>query len=147
MSWAWARIGCRAAIMTMDHSPPSTRAYRSLLIGREGVVVAVLRNDNLALLKLDDSYYLPAGARRWAVAWDDLDVGEPARVSDVADPMYVAGFTKGDGKVEQHAVLSGTEAAVCSSPVGPLPFCGWSLPFSPNAAHACPNCVTLVDGS
>ncbi|MEU8109498.1 hypothetical protein AB0C18_37930 [Nonomuraea muscovyensis] len=62
----------------MEHSPVSTRAYGSMLIGREGQVVAVLRDGKVALLKLDgDSYDLPQGVRRWAVAWDDLSIHEP----------------------------------------------------------------------
>ncbi|SDL13238.1 hypothetical protein SAMN05421869_122133 [Nonomuraea jiangxiensis] len=134
--------------MCLDHSPLSTRVYRSLLLGLEGVVASLLRNGQLALLKLDDSYYLPEGTRRWAVSWDDLYVGEPAWIpDDPPAPTYVAGLSTDRRNALQHAVLFGASRAVCSSPVRPLPFCGWSMPFAPNVPHACPKCVTLINGS
>ncbi|WP_433436289.1 hypothetical protein [Nonomuraea sp. CA-141351] len=135
-------------IVTMEHSPRSTRTYGSMLLLREGVVVALLRNTKVALVKLDDeSYELPQGARRWPVAWDDLVLGERASMPDVSAQTYVAGFSKAGRTLEQHAVLPGTDVAVCSAPVNPLPFCGWSLSFSPTVPQACPKCVMLVDGS
>ncbi|MEU0570311.1 hypothetical protein ABZ297_33675 [Nonomuraea sp. NPDC005983] len=142
----WERVGSRATIVTMEHSPASTRAYRSMLIGREGRVVAVLREGNVALLKLDGEWYdLPEGAQRWAVAWDDLAIHEPTGESEVAVQTYVAGFTREGRVLKQHAVAPGTKVAICSSPVKPLPFCGWSLTFSPTAPQACAKCLTLLD--
>ncbi|MEV0382770.1 hypothetical protein [Nonomuraea sp. NPDC050643] len=112
------------------------------------MVVAVLRNGTVALVALDgDSYLLPEGTHRWAFHWDDLYVGERAREPDTPEPKYVAGFSKRGRKVVQHAVLPGTGKAVCSSPVRPLPFCRWSMPFAPNAPRACPRCVRLVGDS
>ncbi|MFI6741500.1 hypothetical protein ACIBI9_52030 [Nonomuraea sp. NPDC050451] len=147
MSGVWARVGYRVTIVTMEHSPRSTLTYGSMLLGREGVVVALLRNTKVALVKLDESYELPQGTRRWPVAWDDLVLGERAGVPDVSVQTYVAGFSKAGRALEQHAVLPGTDVAVCSSPVKPLPFCGWSLSFSPTVPQACPKCVMLVEGS
>ncbi|MFI9840397.1 hypothetical protein ACIHFD_25410 [Nonomuraea sp. NPDC051941] len=135
-------------IVTMEHSPRSTRAYGSMLLGRVGVVVAVLRDSKVALVKLDDGIHeLPRGVHRWPVAWDDLVLDERASVPDVSAQTYVAGFSKVGRALEQHAVLPGADVAVCSSPVKPLPFCGWSLSFSPTVPQACPKCVTLVNGS
>ncbi|TMR12372.1 hypothetical protein ETD86_32850 [Nonomuraea turkmeniaca] len=132
----------------MEHSPVSTRAYRSMLIGSEGLVVAVLRNGNVALLKLDGEWHdLPAGVRRWAVAWDDLAINDPACESEVTVQAYVAGFSKEGRVLRQHAVVPGTNVAICSSPVGPLPVCGWSLAFSPDVPQACAKCLALLDAS
>lgn len=135
------RIGCRATIVSMDHSPITTHPYRWALVGRQGVVVAHLRNKKVALLKLDECYDLPG---RWAVAWDDLVVGEPARAPGSATQVYVAGFSGSGRAMEQHAVVAGTAMALCSSRVKPLPFSGWSLTFSPTAPRACSACVKLV---
>lgn len=128
------------------HSHARTRAHSSALIGREGVVVAVLRNGTTALVKLDDDpYELPGGVQRWPLQWDDLDLKEPIEV--VPPPAYVTGWMKTGRSIELHAVDPGTKVAVCSSPVGPLPICGWSVTFSPNASRACPKCVALINGS
>ncbi|MEV6040294.1 hypothetical protein AB0L65_54940 [Nonomuraea sp. NPDC052116] len=144
----WERIGNRATIVTMEHSPASTRAHGSMLIGREGLVVAVLRDGNVALLRLDGEWYdLPEGVQRWAVAWDDLAIHDPAGESEVAVQAYMAGFSKEGRVLKQHAVVPGTKVAICSSPVRPLAFCGWSLTFSPNVPQACAKCLELLDAS
>ena len=57
------------------HSPASTRRFASLLIGRQGTVVNILRNGTLALIALEgESGELPGGVRRWSVHWDDLRI-------------------------------------------------------------------------
>jgi hypothetical protein len=119
-----------------------------MLIGREGVVVAMLRNGKVALLKLDGDWYdLPDGVQRWAVAWDDLTVHDPVGKPEVAVQTYVAGFTQEGRALRQHAVVPGTKVAICSSPVGPLPVCGWSLAFSPDVPQACAKCLAPLDAS
>jgi hypothetical protein len=144
----WQCVGSWAEIISMEHSPATTRVYGSALIGRVGVVVAILRNAKVALLKLDDERFdVPEGALRWAVSWDDLDLLKPEGSFAAPVTVYVAGMSKGRGNPVLHAVLSGSNMAACSSPVRPLPFCEWSLPFSPGAPHACRQCVALVSGS
>lgn len=128
------------------HSHALTRAHHSALIGREGVVVAMLSNGTTALVELDgDTRELPGGVRRWPLRWDDLDLKEPIEVA--APPAYVTGWTKTGQSIELHAVEPGAKAAVCSSPAGPLPMCGWSVPFSATVSRACPTCAAIVKGS
>ncbi|MFB4288970.1 hypothetical protein ACBI99_15105 [Nonomuraea sp. ATR24] len=135
------RIGWRATIVSTLHSHARVRANGAALVGREGVVVAVLRNGTAALVQLDEQPFdLPGGAQRWPLQWDDLDLKEPVELA--AAPLdYVAGLSFG----RVHAVIiPGTKAALCSAPVGPLPVCGWSVSFSPNASRACPECVAVL---
>ncbi|MEU7833735.1 MULTISPECIES: hypothetical protein [unclassified Nonomuraea] len=57
------------------HSPASTRGFASLLIGRQGIVVSILRDGTLALIALEGELgELPGGVRRWSVHWDDLQI-------------------------------------------------------------------------
>lgn len=143
MSKAWSRVGCQATIVRMDHSPASTCAHRSKLIGCEGLVVAVLRNGGAALLRLDNNEYdLPHGVRRWVVAWDDLELHKPVGASK--PPAYVVGFSKKRHVLRYHAVVPGGKVAICSASVKPLPFCGWSLAFSPTTPRACSECLALL---
>ncbi|MEU6716753.1 hypothetical protein ABZ897_35255 [Nonomuraea sp. NPDC046802] len=54
-------------ITQVFHSHAKTRTYTNELLGREGVIVAELRNGNVALVELDgDPWVCPAGARRWS---------------------------------------------------------------------------------
>lgn len=143
MSRAWVNVGCRATIVNLEFSPAATCAHRYGLLGREGLVVAVLRNGGAALLRLDgDECDLPQGIRRWVVVWDDLEIHEPAGAPQT--PAYVTGFSKRRRVQKQHAVVPGTKVAICSEPVRPLPFCGWSLAFSPTAPRTCPDCLALL---
>ncbi|GAA3125173.1 hypothetical protein GCM10020001_052640 [Nonomuraea salmonea] len=146
MTRSGSRVGWRATIVDTFHSHPRTAAYHSALVGREGVVVAVLTNGTTALVQLDgDAWDLPGGVRRWPLRWDDLDLKEP--VGMVALPAYVTGWKKTGQSIELHAVEPGAKVAVCSSPARPLPMCGWSVPFSVTASRACPRCVALLKGS
>ncbi|WP_043631075.1 hypothetical protein [Nonomuraea candida] len=146
MSWASSRVGLRAKIVKTFHSHSSTCVYGSALVGREGVVVAVLRNGTTALVKLDDDPHdLPLGVQRWPLRWDDLDLKEPIGVA--SPPAYMTGWSKTGPTVELHAVDANTKVAVCSSPAEPLPMCGWSVTFSPEAPRACRKCVALISGS
>ncbi|GAA3148348.1 hypothetical protein GCM10020001_084660 [Nonomuraea salmonea] len=66
------RVGRRAEITGMLHSPAATRAWASFLLGRFGTVIAVLRNGTLALLALDgDAHEMPGGVKRWPIHLDD----------------------------------------------------------------------------
>jgi hypothetical protein len=137
-----SRIGWRATIVSTLHSHARVRANSAALIGREGVVVAVLRNGTAALVQLDEHPFgLPGGVLRWPLQWDDLDLKEPIEVDCPLD--YVVGLSAG----QVHAVIPGTTASLCSAPVRPLPFCGWSVRFSPHVSRACPACAALVTGS
>lgn len=141
-----SRVGWRATIVDTLHSHASTRAHRSELLGREGVVVAVLSSGTTALVELDgDDWELPGGVRRWSLRWDDLDLKELVDVP--APPAYVTGWRKTGQTVVLHAVEPGAKTAVCSASAGPLPMCGWSVPFSATASRACSRCVALVKGS
>lgn len=143
---ASSRVGWRATIVDTLHSHAHTRAHRSELLGREGVVVAVLSCGTTALVELDgDVRELPGGVRRWSLRWDDLDLKELVDVP--APPAYVTGWMEMGRTVVLHAVEPGAEVAVCSASAGPLPMCGWSVPFSPTASRACSKCVASVQGS
>ena len=140
MRWASSRIGYRASIVSTFHSHAFTRAHASALIGREGVVVAVLRNGTTALVKLDDDPdELPGRVQCWPLRWDDLDLEEPAAME--RPPDYVTGWSKSHGAIVFHAVQPRTAMGVCFSPAEPLPVCGWSVPFSPKMSRACPVCL------
>ncbi|MEO3795796.1 hypothetical protein ABGB14_36790 [Nonomuraea sp. B10E15] len=133
------RLGWRATIVSTLHSHARVRANHAALVGREGVVVAVLRNGTAALVQLDEQPFdLPGGAQRWPLQWDDLDLKEPVELA--APPAYVAGLASG----RVHAVIPGTKAALCSAPVEPLPICGWSVSFAPHVSRACPECVAVL---
>lgn len=137
-------IGCRAAIVSTFHSHAFVRAHASALIGREGVVVAVLRNGTAGLVKLDDDADdLPGGARCWLLQWDDLELQAPAE--RVPPRTFVTGWSKSRRTVVFHAVRPKAVVAVCSSPVKPLPMCGWSVSFSHGMSGACPKCVTVIN--
>ncbi|WP_431904848.1 hypothetical protein [Nonomuraea sp. bgisy101] len=108
-------------------------------------MVGVLRNGTLALLELDaDDDELPGRVRRWPVHWDDLLVYamEPGP-DDPADDFRL-GLSGAGRRVVQHAASPDTKISMCGEPVYPLPVCGWSMPFSPTAARACPECVRLA---
>ncbi|MFD1544176.1 hypothetical protein [Nonomuraea guangzhouensis] len=70
---SWQQPGCRVVISSMEHSPMTTRAFGSLITGRTGEVVSVMRHGRLAFVKLDGPQQdLPNGMRRWMMHWDDL---------------------------------------------------------------------------
>lgn len=137
-------VGCRATIVDALHSHARMRAYRGYLVGRSGVIVAVLREGAVALLELDESPSgFPGGVRRWPVVWDDLRLDEvPGRREPDRRPR--TGFTRAGRAMVEHAVTDRSGVAVCGERVEPLPVCGWSLVFSPTMASACPDCATLV---
>ncbi|MBF8192167.1 hypothetical protein ITP53_42120 [Nonomuraea sp. K274] len=148
MNWASMRVGRRAVVIGAVHSHARTRAHAPALIGRAGVVVAVLRGGSVALLQLDDAPHdLPGGTRRWPFHWGDLALDKPDEVTADPVPAYVAGFEKTAVGIVQHAVRPGEGVALCSSSAGPSPVCGWSLAFSANISRACPKCVALASGS
>ncbi|MEZ7130458.1 hypothetical protein ACBR40_34440 [Nonomuraea sp. AD125B] len=143
MSDPGSRIGWTATIVNTFHSHVRTRALHSALVGRRGVVVAVLSNGTTALVRLDGyACELPYGIRRWPLQWDDLDLKEPIVVA--TPPAFVTGLMRTGQSTVLHAVKPGAEVAVCSSPAWPLPMCGWSVPFSVTAPRACPTCVAMV---
>ncbi|MEW9553202.1 hypothetical protein [Nonomuraea sp. NPDC050783] len=141
-----SRIGRRAEITGMLHSPASTQAWASCLIGRHGTVTAELRNGILALLALDGAAHeMPGNMKRWAVHWDDLLIQD-----DETPPLqpcvgYRLGLSDRQGKAVQHAVRTEHEIGLCGAAVRPLPTLGWSLPFLPTTTRACPACVRLVE--
>ncbi|GAA3199698.1 hypothetical protein GCM10010486_81940 [Nonomuraea roseoviolacea subsp. carminata] len=123
-----AAIGGRAKIIDLLHSPARTRAYGAWLMGQRGKIVGVLRNDTLALLKLDVAALdIPNGVQRWPVHWDDLliyawpsEPGEPER-------PFRLGLSGPSRDAVKHAVQPETPpVAVCGAVAHPLPVCGWS---------------------
>ncbi|GAA3206943.1 hypothetical protein GCM10020216_008150 [Nonomuraea helvata] len=145
MTMAERAIGSRVKIVDMLHSPATTRAFASWLIGQCGTVVNILRNNTLALVKLDDgSQELLGGVRRWTIHWDDLLVfmGDAGRVT--FKDGYRLGLSRLVRDAVQHAVQDGSRKSLCGKPTQPLPICGWSMPFSPQATQACPACVHLA---
>ncbi|MET8865593.1 hypothetical protein ABZW11_21865 [Nonomuraea sp. NPDC004580] len=143
MSRPRSRIGWKATIVDTFHSHTRTQAHHSALVGRQGVVAAVLSNGTTALIQLDGlACELPNGIRRWPLQWDDLELKEPTTVA--GPPALVTGLRKMGQLVELHAVKPGSRVALCSSPARPLPMCGWSVPFSATAPRACPTCVAMV---
>ncbi|MEV5896717.1 hypothetical protein [Nonomuraea fuscirosea] len=143
-------IGRRVRVTDLLHSHARTRAYTRHLLGRCGVVVAVLRMGKVALVELNDPVEdCPAGARRWHFCWGDLELLEETSVLDRFTADYRAGFSWHEGRAIQHAVLPGKDdkAGVCGLPAQALPTCGWSLAFSPAVERACPTCVRLADDS
>lgn len=146
MTSAHQKIGMRVTIVDVLHSHSRARTYRDQLLGRQGVIVAVLREGLLALVKLDDdTEKYPGGVRRWALCWDDLALEEDEdHVDDVLEAGYRAGFVWSGRHAVQHAVLPGTEVSLCGRSVCALPICGWSLTFSPGSSRACPLCVNLT---
>jgi hypothetical protein len=145
MTTAGNAIGRRVKIVDMLHSPARTRAYASWLLGQRGTVVGILLNGTLALVELDgEPSELLGCARRWPIHWDDLlvysvDAG-PVNVQD----GYRLGLSGLERGAVQHAVHGGSGTSLCGEPAHPLPICGWSLPFSPGAARACPAGVRLA---
>ncbi|MFG1705397.1 hypothetical protein ACFLIM_19585 [Nonomuraea sp. M3C6] len=151
----------------LEHSPAETRRYADYLLGRQGVVVELLRLGSIALVKLDgDLYDLPLGCRRWAVHWDDLDILEhKANDAEKVEISYRVGLLTVGHRTVQHAVgldqhtierdqhafaldeyaiQVGPRRALCGQQVHPLPVCGWSLRFTPTATGACGTCVELT---
>ncbi|MFI9846675.1 hypothetical protein ACIHFD_57310 [Nonomuraea sp. NPDC051941] len=144
----YSEIGKRVTIADAFHSHWQTRAYKDQLVGREGVIVAVLRDGNVALVELaEDGLPFPAGVRRWSFRWDDLHVESAATGPDRLAIKYRAGFTWKRRQAVQHAVPSGKEIALCGKNARPLPICGWSLTFSPTVDRACPICVQLAEAA
>lgn len=136
------KIGRCAHITQLVHSHARVRAYAPALIGRSGVIVAVLRNGSVALLELDMPEY-PAGVRRWPIAWGDLEIAEV-----VEQPRrrrrFPAGFTEDeDGRV-QHAVLTPDGHAHCGRQTLRLKVLEFSIPFAPNLPSTCGACKELV---
>jgi hypothetical protein len=107
-------------------------------------VISILTHGTNALIRLDgDHFDLPAGIRRWPVHWDDLTI-EPVADAGTAPPREYRTGVLGSGQdAVLHAVLPGTSTGLCAEPVGPLPICGWSLPFAPTSRRACVRCVAL----
>lgn len=149
MTSAHQKIGMKVTVVDVLHSHSRARAYRDQLLGRQGVIVAVLREGLLALVKLDShAEDCPGGVRRWALCWDDLALEEGEdHVEDVLEADYRAGFTWSGRHAVQHAALPDTGISLCGQPVRPLPICGWSLTFSPRSSHACPLCADLTEVS
>lgn len=140
-----SRVGCRAKIVDMLHSPARTRASAEWLLGQRGTVVGVLRNGTLALLELDgEPHMFPGGVRRWSVHWDDLLVYTVQPGPDDSADGYRLGLTGSGREAVHHAVRPGTVFGACGALAHPLPICGWSLPFKATAAKACPECSHLV---
>ena len=145
MSTAWSRLGSRAKIVNLSHSPARTRGFGTLLVGQRGNVVTILRHGTLALLELDNELgKLPGGVRRWPVHWDDLRVYtmEPGPLEP--PDGFRLGLSGEEREAMQHAVRFGSKISLCGEPVSPLPICDWSIPFCPVAARACPACVCLA---
>jgi hypothetical protein len=145
---AASTIGSRVKIVDMLHSPARTRAFASRLLGQRGTVVNVLRNGTLALVELNsEPDQFLGGARRWPVHWDDLLVAtaDPAPVN--FEDCYQLGLSSLTRDAVQHAVQAGSTTGLCGKPAYPLPICGWSMPFSPQATRACPACVRLAGES
>lgn len=145
MSDAYSKVGKRVTIVRVFHSHAQTRAYKSQLLERQGVVVAALRNGKVALVELDDDRWdCPAGIRRWPFAWDDLQVEQSTDTGVEPAVKYRAGFSWKGRQAVQHAVPPEKDRALCGHGALPLPTCGWSLTFLPTAKGACPACVQLV---
>ncbi|MFB9531278.1 hypothetical protein [Nonomuraea roseola] len=135
----------RAKIVDLLHSPARTRASGAWLIGQRGTVVMVLRNGTLALFELDaEAGELPGGVRRWPVHWDDLLVYGTQPEHDHPVDGYRLGLSGSRRQTVQHAVPLDAKISLCGEPVYSLPVCGWSMPFSPTADRACPECVRLA---
>ncbi|MEO3790187.1 hypothetical protein ABGB14_08235 [Nonomuraea sp. B10E15] len=146
MSTPSTRVGCRAEIMGMLHSPTSTRAWASFLLGRHGTVEAELRNGTLAVLALDgDAHEMPGEVKRWAIHWDDLLIHNDEVRPITRFDGYRLGLSDQREVAVQHAVQANQKVSLCGETVRPLPTLGCCLPFLPTAAWACPACVRLVD--
>jgi hypothetical protein len=145
MKNAGSMVGRRVMVKDVFHSHSRTRFYKDQLIGRDGVIVAVLREGRTALVELDDDQSnCPAGARRWPFQWDDLLL-DAEDAQDQPDVAYRAGFTWHNRRAVQHAVRPTEEVALCGQVAHPLPICGWSLTFSPDVDRACSICARLTD--
>lgn len=146
MSAPSSRIGCHAEIVDLLHSPAQTRAWASLLLGRRGTVVAVLRNGTLGLLKLDGQpHELPGGVQRWPFHWDDLLIHDDPAGPEKPACDYRLGLSNHERNAVQHAVRAKQKVSLCGEAVRPLPTLGWCLPFLPTATRACPACVHLAE--
>ena len=101
---SWRQRGRRIEITSMEHSPTTTRALRSRLIGSTGRVVAHSRPGVVALIELDGPQWdLPQGVRRWSVHWDDL-TPHPEWCAD-PPPAYWVGLSG----LEREAASHGTK--------------------------------------
>lgn len=140
---SWRQLGCRIEITSMEHSPTTTRALGSRLIGATGRVVAHFRPGVVALIELDGPQWdLPQGVRRWSMHWDDL-TPHPERCAEPS-PAYWVGLSGLEREAVQHAMRDSEETALCGDAAYPLPFTGWSLPFASTSARACPTCAWLI---
>ncbi|MFI7643961.1 hypothetical protein [Nonomuraea sp. NPDC049400] len=141
----YSKIGRRVRIADAFHSHVQTRAYKDQLIGREDVIVAVLRTGKVALVELDDDGSpFPAGVRRWSFCWDDLHKETKTNPPQRRAVEYRAGFTWKGRQAVQHAVPPEKTVALCGQTTRPLPVCEWSLTFSATVDRACLTCVQLA---
>lgn len=145
MSTPSSRVGCKAKIIGMLHSPARTRSSAAWLVGLRGTVVSVLRNGTLALLELDgEPHEMPGRVRRWPVHWDDLLVYTVDPGPEDKARGYRLGLSSHERGAMQHAVPAHQGISLCGEAVHPLPTLGWSLPFLPTDTHACPVCARLA---
>ncbi|MFG1612305.1 hypothetical protein ACGFI3_06080 [Nonomuraea wenchangensis] len=108
-------------------------------------MVGILLNGTLALVELDAEPSEPlGGARRWPIHWDDLRVYSVDAGPANAEDGYRLGLSGLERDAVQHAVPGDSGTSLCGEPGHPPPICGWSLPFSPGTARACPACVRLA---
>lgn len=146
MNTSWSKVGCRVAIVDMLHSPARTRECASWLIGRQGTVVSALRNNTLALVRLDgDDYDMPGGVRRWTIHWDDLEVREDGVEPKKLPRDHRLGLSGAARAAVHHAVPADRKTSLCGVTVRPLTVLGWSISFTPTATGACPTCVRMLD--
>ncbi|MEQ4720959.1 hypothetical protein, partial [Nonomuraea sp. B19D2] len=121
MNSMYSEIGKRVTIADAFHSHVQTRAYKDQLIGREGVIVAVLRNGKVALVELDDDgSHFPAGVRRWSFCWDDLHIETKTNAHQRRAVEYRAGFTWKGRQAVQHAVPPEKTIALCGQTTRPF---------------------------
>lgn len=73
----------------------TTRVFGSLMTGRMGVVICVMRDGRFALVRLDGPKPdLPQGIRRWMIHWDDL--------TELSRPYGESGLRKRDLEGRSH---------------------------------------------
>jgi hypothetical protein len=142
---SWRQVGNRVQVVSMEHSPATTREAGQRLIGQTGCVAALIRNGIYALVELDVlETDLPRGVRRWSVHWDDL-TSYPAWPNEVEPSRTYRMGLSGVGRgAVQHASQDDKETGLCGQTVYPLPFSGWSISFNPSSARACPTCAQLT---
>lgn len=136
--------GSQVKITGLEHSPPVTRACKSL-IGECGAIVTLLHFGKCALVELDTPRSeCPQGMRRWSVGLDDLTHLGPGIGPRRRKASPVTGLTGSGSRIAQHAVWEGEEKSLCGELVRPLPFTGWSVPFSGSSRRACRDCAGLT---